>query len=182
MKGFDLFRQAITWIIEFFLAAGIIAAIITLSGCATLGEPSEVPQQVLIVQETVNHKDLLFTGLMCGAVLGIIGVGMGFGKLGLSISGACVAGILFRTTLITFVSNTWFAIAVGCVILAGCFLVIAAILWKNKALRELIMGIQAARNFGNKEAVTKVVSDCQSKETKAVVANTKHKMKMKGEL
>jgi hypothetical protein len=132
-------------------------------------------------------RDYLFTGLTIGTVLGIIGIGLGFGKLGIAVVGGSVAGILLRTTILTYLSNTYFAIAVALIVLGSVILLIAGILIKNKAIKEMIISIQNIKRWTEEYGVDKhelhdLMNNIQSKKTKKEVQKIKTDLKLKGKL
>ena len=111
--------------------------------------------------------------LLLGFVLGLVGAfGLGFKKLGLVVSGSCIAGIFLTAA----VSNTWFYIGAGLVVFASIVIVIAGLLLRNKAITELVSGIQEIKEEGDNEKL----KETQSKNTQRLVQNVKSKLKLKG--
>jgi len=162
------------------LALGIVAILILLAGCQVLKPelsgsgggtiPSTLPR--------VPSWSFMPSLLLVGLVMGIVGAGLGFVKLGGISAAACMAGLVVWNSM----NLPWFQVSVGLILLASVIIVIVGIVRKNKAIRELIIGAQflkksAADYF---EGGTKALQAQQSKETQKIVQEVKGKLKLKG--
>lgn len=141
----------------------------------------ELPLQRIVV------ADFMFTALSISFVLGVIGTGLGFGKIGLSIIGGSLAGIFLRTTILTYISNVYFSIAVALIVLSGVLLIVAGVLMKNKAIKEMILSIQHIKDWAEVEGSDRkeandIMNSLQSKETKQTVQKVKSDLKVKGKI
>jgi hypothetical protein len=176
--GYFLFwTAAIIWSVEVIL-------MIFLSGCASFPTHENLPDVIhtptqQIIYESIKSTDWLLSLLMVGCVLGIFS-GLNGMKTGWAGVAACVGGIVLKAALSsTYVYWLCGALFIGCVLAA-----IASILWKNKAIAEIIIGTNKLKNdVGNSVTIVdanKVLSDEQSKDTRALVNQVKAKLKTKG--
>jgi hypothetical protein len=170
----------------FICAIVLMLFILTLlTGCKSvpiISTPS-VPVNTAPEIVRITATDFLSTGLILSTVLGVIGIGMGLGKLGLSIAGGSIAGLLLRTTLLTYMSSAWFSVIVAMIVLAGLLLVLAGVLIKNKAIQEMIIGIQSLRRDSVfEEEITSNIKASQSSATQNLIQKEKAKLKIKGEI
>ncbi len=144
-----------------------------MSGADKIASLPETPQQQLF--QTLAKTNWLFT-------LSVVGVGAGFfaflngSSKGLQFMAACfvvislIIGLTRYSTVIAAISM----IGIVC-------LMIYSVLVKNKALREVIQGVQDARTDPRSTAETKLVLDSnlnfvQSKSTEAIVKAVKGKL------
>lgn len=153
---------------------------------------------------TIPSWNVLPSLLVVGFVLSVVAVGLGFGKLGGITAIACVSGLLLQHA----VSVPWLAQATALILLAGTLLVIAGILMKNGAIKDMIMGVQklkeetlmgpegkkqvddlALPSLGpvacpswTRQQVNEALQSKQSKETQRQVQGIKSKLKKKGKI
>jgi len=171
-------------IVEILLFIMLLIAISTFLGChmptvdhsfvASTGGTTSFDT----VTQTIRQMDFLRSLLMLGFVLGLIGAfGMGFPKLGLSASGACFAGLFLASAM----ANVWFYVGAGLIVLASVVIVVAGIALKNRAIRELVIGIQKVKENSTKGTkINQQLRDAQTKTTVAVVNEVKAKLKTRG--
>jgi len=168
----------VTWI-----SAMILLAMSLSSGCASLPhdtQPSPGANDTAdTIWRTVRSTDWLASLFIVGFVCSLIAAGMGFGKLGLLSAFSCVAGLFLKAAF----SQPWFYAVAGLLVLASTCLVIAGIAWKNKALREIVVGVQKVKQENGASAVvSSIMQDNQSKPTQALVQQIKGELKVKGEI
>lgn len=178
----------IIWWIFVLSTIFTIAITLILTGCAVTqpyNPTAPISNNTTVIWKVIQSTDWLASLFMVGFVLGIIGVGLGFGKLGLVSSFACVAGLFLKASM----SNVWFYTAAGLIVVASALIVLAGIVTKNKALRELVQGIQQGKTaiseihgLEEKELINTQLKDSQSKTTRQVVESIKAYLKIKGQI
>ncbi len=137
-----------------------------------------------IIYETIRSTDWLISLFLIGCVAGLF-AGLNGLKIGWLGAASCIGGILIKSALST-IWIYWFM----SFCLAGCILaVIASILLKNKALIEIIKGVQKAKDgmvVVDGENPAKVALEVelghQSKPTQKLVQLIKGDLKVKGEI
>ena len=168
-----------TWL-PFLIIALLLFILLLFTGCSLfqmspadkIASLPETPQQQLF--QTLAKTNRLFT-------LSIVGVGAGFfaflngSSKGLQFMAACFIVIILIIGLTRY--SAW--IAVTAMIGIVC-LMIYSVLVKNKALREIVQGVEEARHIvleGDEiypeNKMLKVLSNTQSKTTKALVKKVK---------
>jgi len=182
MKALDLLKI----VFEIILFLMLLAAInIFLSGCSVL-QPTEqittntgIITNTDVIYKTIKSTNWVLSFLLLGFVLGLIGsFGLGFKRIGLVTSGACIAGIFLSAAI----SNTWFYIGAGLVVFASVLIVIAGILMKNRAILDLIVGIEYVRDdLGNKGIAKEILKEHQRPQTQRIVQEVKTNLKLKKE-
>lgn len=178
-KGKIVWKILISLLLLFMIGCSSVP--ITSSNDDSSNGVPELPLQRIVV------ADFMFTALSISFVLGVIGTGLGFGKIGLSIIGGSLAGIILRTTILTYVSNVYFSIAVALIVLSGVLLIVAGVLMKNKAIKEMILSIQHIKDWAEVEGSDRkeandIMNSLQSKETKQTVQKVKSDLKVKGKI
>ncbi len=149
-------------------------------GCASI--PTDTPKETIssgtqIIWKTIASTDWLSSIFLMGFVCSIVGIGLGMTKLGVSCAVACVAGLFLKSAL----SALWFYQAAALVVLASILIVIAGIIFKNKAIKELIIGVQAIKTeTPGSKPVSDIMKENQSKPTVALVNQVKAELKTKG--
>lgn len=124
---------------------------------------------------TVLRLNWLVTASIVGAALAFVGVLQG-SKLAQAILLACVMGLGLSLAAIRYAE--W--LAIGSLVAAGAIM-LATVLAKSKAIKELIVSTQKLKNtFVHKKGATKILSDEQSKSTQSIVQQIKGKLKLKG--
>lgn len=177
MKALDLLKIVFEVILFFMLLAAINTLI---SGCHVLQPVEKVTTNTEILYRTIKSTNWMLSFLMIGFVLGLIGsFGLGFKKLGLVTSGACVAGIFLSAAI----SNAWFYIGAGLVVFASILIVIVGLLLKNNAIKEIILGVEDIKEHykGTPDyaRVKNYLQVQQAKETQQLVQEVKTKIKLK---
>ena len=168
------------WVI---LTVGLIVVllIVCLSGCAvTPPRPESIPQTPgqQIINNTIQSTDWLMSILLIGSVLGIF-AGLNGVKTGWAGTASCVGGMVLKAAL----SSTWVFWLCGFLFIVCVVAAVASILWKNKALREIITGIQFVRESVDpeiKENMTEYLASKQGKDTQGLVNQVKADLKLKG--
>ncbi len=168
-----LLAMTVVFIITIFLASG--CSLFQMSSADKIASLPETPKQQLF--QTLAKTNWLFT-------LSVVGVGAGFfaflngSSKGLQFMAACFVVI----SLIIGVTRYSAVIAVISMIGTVC-LMAYTILVKNKALREIVQGVQTIREdvggASNDDAlsgINGVLSATQSKTTKAIVKIVKDKL------
>ena len=153
-----------------------------LSGCAALPNSQTsfmdgASTNTQIIYQTIRSINWVASLLLVGVVLGLIAAfGLGFKQLGLVTSGACVAGLFLSAAM----SNTFFYVAAGLVVLASIIFVIAGLIWKHRAMVELVKGgNELLRAIPAPKTVKKTLQEQQSKHTQSMVQQIKGKLKVK---
>ena len=166
----------------------LLIALFFVSGCASLGGGHNVPINQGVDNTGVGSINLplpdfggLPSLLLVGFVLSVVGIGLGFAKLGGVTAIACVAGLLLRSVL----SVGWFIYLSAFILLATILVVAAGIVFKNKALKEIIVGIQEYKagvltEKADVECVNDVLKSNQSSITQKLVKAVKNKLKLNG--
>ncbi len=122
---------------------------------------------------------VLLLAIVIGSFAGLNGVKTGW--LGVV---AAMIGLLVKSAL----SMTWVYWWMGAILVATTLAAMASILLKNKALREIITGVQHIKSstpdnqlFGlNKTDITATLNTTQSKPTQKLVKSWKSYLKLKG--
>lgn len=179
MKALDLLKIVFEIILFFLLLATINTLI---SGCHVLQPVEHVTTNTEVLYETIKSTNWIASFLLIGFVLGLIGAfGLGFRKIGLATSMACVAGIFLSAAL----SNLWFYVGAGLVVFASILIVVIGLFLKHRAITEIVTGVQSIRNnvLNSKtdNLAKQMLRSKQSKETQQMVQEIKTRMKLKGE-
>lgn len=124
----------------------------------------------------------LVTASIVGAALSFAGVLQG-SKLAQAILLACVMSLGLSLAAIRYAE--W--LAIGSLVSAGCIM-LATVLAKGKAIKELIIGIQNVKKdyksagavATTKDGINYTLSSNQSKSTQSIVQQIKGKLKVKG--
>lgn len=172
--------------ILFFLAAVGIAIILLISGCATLPVtkvPVKPTPTTAIIWQTISSTDWLMSvfliAIVCAIFAGLNGV-----KAGWAGAFAAFVGILLKAAL----SNAWIYVAAGLVLVGCILLLVASIIWKNRAFVDILKGAQAVKNYAveqlnaNRVGINKMLSDEQNPSTQKLVQQVKSDLKLKGEI
>lgn len=187
------FYKIVDWLLVLVLAIMLIQILIVLSGCAALQKtvnpvPSTPSQQ--IINNVIHSTDWLGSLFLLGFVCSVIGAGLGFKKLGIVCALSCISGLFLKSAL----STLWFYQAAALIVLASILIVIAGIIYKNRAIVELILGIQKVKesnhpyvtNNGeselNKVEVNNTLQSVQTKLTRKLVSQIKNDLKLKGKI
>jgi hypothetical protein len=181
----ELFSYIILGIIILMVFVGLL----TMLGCAVAGPPAPevepISQTTQVVWKTINSTDWLSTGFMVAVALGVF-AGLNGIKAGFLAALAALSGLVLKSAL--SVPWVYSALAVGLVgvLAAGGLLMVASILRKNRSLEQVIKGTQAIKALipecPDVAPVNKVLSNIQDRTTKALVLNTKTKLKLRGDL
>jgi len=184
----DLRISIVTWIIITIIVIGLMC----LSGCRFLqclgGNAVNTQPESLTYSPLESLKGIVKSSnwLLSVSILGIgISVfalvnGSRWGFAGLA---GCLASLVATITVSRYA--TWMAILgmIGAILLA-----LYTIFIKNKALKEIIKGVQLAKgDFGKQwserpKAINESQKAVQSNTTKQIVQNTKAELKIKGEI
>ncbi len=163
-----------------FLQIILVSCILFLSGCAMF-QPRSAGDKLAnlpktgtqAVMQTLKSNNWLFT-------LSVIGVGAGFfaflngSSKGLQFMAACFVVISLIIGL-----TKYSAIIAAIAMIGTICLMLYTILVKNKALKEVVLGVQGVRNELNEKTIEddvgilSVLSSVQSKTTKAIVKKIK---------
>jgi hypothetical protein len=90
---------------------------------------------------------------------------------------SCIGGIVLKASL----TSTWVYWCCGFLFIGSVVIAIASILFKNKAVKELIMSAQYLKQaVPDSERVMDIFNLTQTKDTKALVNAVKSNLKLKG--
>jgi len=129
-----------------------------------------------IIWNTVASTDWLMSLLLLGSVAGIF-AGLNGMKSGWAAVASCVGGMFIKASL----TSTWVYWCCGLLFVGSVVVAIASIIWKNKAVKELIMSSQYLKNaVPDKERVTDIFNMTQTKDTQTLVNSVKSNLKLKG--
>ena len=177
-KGLDTMKLFLE-IVFILMLIGVFNA---LSGCASLPQPSvldSASSNTQIIMKTIRSTNWISSLLMIGFVMGLIAAfGLDFKQLGLVTSGACIAGLFLSAAM----SNLWFYIGAGLVVFASILIVIAGLVWKHKAIVEIVTGVEELKQGGDPKEDSKLLSASQSKHTQLMVQEVKAKLKVGGKI
>jgi hypothetical protein len=139
----------------------------------------EEAQQIMssrdVIIRTISSTDWLFSMLLIGAVIGAFS-GLNGMKTGWAGTAACIGGLFLKAAL----SSTWVYWFCGLLFAGSLLAGIASIVWKNKAVKDLILSAQYLKGHVDKDISTSIFKTSQSKDTVSLVNNIKAKMKSKG--
>jgi len=184
----DLKKDLSTFVICFFIALLIFVLV---SGCKSLPiwnnnsiqtNPAPTPTEQL--WQTVKKSNWLVTFSIPIIALGVVAIFNGVGKLGISV-------IIFGcVNLFMSLATSRFALIMAVFGLIGSIAVVAvSILVKNKALKEIICGVQTIKQTAKNDNVDLVFQDKiketlskQVKSTQKLVTKVKTTLKSKGEI
>jgi hypothetical protein len=175
------FIQILNWILLLLGTVLIVLFLMTLGGCKILQPVDNPPPSSdtgKIIWNTVSSMDWLGSLFLLGFVCSIIGAGLGFKKLGITCAASCVAGLFLKSAL----STLWFYQAAALIVLASFLIVIAGIIYKNRAIVELIIGAQNLKKEAVTIPVSEVMQAAQSKTTQQLVDQVKSDLKLKGKI
>lgn len=149
-----------------------------LTGCAVLQKKpdADVPDTPIeILYKTVYKTNWLVTLSIIGVAIATAAFVNG-SKAALPIAMGSLAAL--GLTLATIRYAEW--IALGSFV-ASILIFVATIIEKNIALKQLIVGIQRIKNLPvSKDAVNKLLTDVQNKDTTALVLKIKDALKLQG--
>jgi hypothetical protein len=170
-----MFRNLMEYLLILFMALGLIGILLTLNtSCTCLSTGSGRPPAGSTGHDLPSVGSLLPgfsampTFLLIGFVLSVVGIGLGFGKLGGVTAIACVSGLLLQSAL----SVPWLSALAAIFLLCAMGIVVAGILLKNKALKEIIKGVQEYRSK-KEDNLDKALASKQSSYTEQVVKKIK---------
>jgi len=157
--------------------------ILLIAGCACLGLPTKpttpiIPTPLEQLWNAAKQSNWLVSISILGIAAGVFAL-MNGSKIGIPAAiASCVS--LFMTLAVARFA-TWMAV---CGIVGSVLACAASILLKNKALLEIIKGVQLVKEDGqsNAKIVTNLLRDNQSKPTQKLVQKIKGDLKVSGEI
>ncbi len=167
------------YITIFFLIVLFIFFYLT-SGCAVTQEPKpteNISTSQQIIFNTIKSTDWILSILLIGTVIGIF-AGLNGMKTGWAGVMACIGGMVLKAAF-TSTYVYWFC---GLIFLGTVLAALASIIWKNKAVKELIISNQYMKQHVDPATAKEVFSVTQSKDTSSLVNTVKAKLKTKGVL
>lgn len=172
--------EIIGWIISMICwVCFLIVAVLCLS-CAstpvTTTQPTEINTTHQIIMKTISSTDWLLSMLLLGSVAGIF-AGLNGIKSGWIAVLSCIGGMVLKASL----TSTWVYWCCGFLFVGSILVATASVLWKNKAIKELIMSAQYLKQaVPDKERVKEIFNLTQTKDTKALVTSVKNNLKLNG--
>lgn len=179
-------------IIVFAIVLCVLLIYILCGGCwpsaSPPAEPFKPPTQ--IIREVIHSTNWLFSGGIIVVFLGTVA-----GLHGLKSGWLVVIAAILSLSLKAAFSVVWLYWVLACLGVAGLLLVIAGILWKNTALKEIIVGVQEVKTQNNKNhtyknifgdhhvdkiGVNQTLKSTQTKSTQKLVQKIKGKLKKNG--
>lgn len=152
----------------------LILSLLCLTGCRVFTPvQASTPETVSSIVQTVSVVPSL---LLVGFVLSVVAAGLGFSKVGMVSAFACLLGLLLKEAM----SVSWMAPVSALLVLSSLLFIIAGILKKNTAIKELILGAQKLKNSvkdGNE-----ILKENQCTDTQKIVQDVKAKLKSSGEM
>lgn len=176
MSSYKIVIMLIIWVI----IVGLMAFFA--SGCNSgwLGQRDTIttlPTPSGQLWHTVKKSNWLVTLAIPIIALGAVAMFNGAAKLGMS------AIIFGAVNLFMALATARFALWMSVFGLIGSGLAVAAsILVKNKALKEIICGMQKVKKSGEFDYPNDILTKEQSKPTQRIVQNIKTNLKLKGEI
>jgi MFS family permease len=157
--------------------------ILLIAGCACLGLPTKpttpiIPTPLEQLWNAAKQSNWLVSLSILGIAAGVFAL-MNGSKIGIPAAiASCVS--LFMTLAVARFA-TWMAV---CGIVGSVLACAASILLKNKAVKELILGVQRVKESnGNKDEINKLVTEgVQTKSTQKLVQKIKSNLKVSGEI
>jgi hypothetical protein len=149
------------------------------SGCASIPQNNDTKPVVTsnqVIIQAIKSTDWILSLMLIGSVVGLF-AGFNGLKTGFAGTAACVGGIFLKAAL-TSTYVYWFSgfIFIGCVLAA-----IASILYKNRAVKDLIVGTQFLKQaVPDKDRVANIFDLSQTNPTKQLVNQIKSSLKSKG--
>lgn len=156
----------------------VIALLVMLCGCASTQTHNTSPPATTtqtIIWNTVRSTDWLFSILLIGSVAGVF-AGLNGMKSGWMAVVACISGLFLKAAL----TSTWVYWFCGLLFVGSLTLGIVSIIWKNKAIKDLIVGGNYLKQHVEASVSSEIFKAAQSKDTVALVNNIKAKLKTKG--
>lgn len=181
-------------IIGIILITTIMFAIIGLSGCYFMrasNNDNEIPDEIpdnptSLLYKTVYKTNWLVTASIIGAAFAAAAFLNG-SKMAAPIGIGCLVALALSLAVIRYA--TWLA---GFTTVAAVLILIATILTKDKALKQIVTGVQWAKetiagesNRGEKEAkevINQVLAEHQDSTTQRLVAQVKDNLKLEGQI
>ena len=171
-----MLNDMLEYLVIFCMAMGLVLAISVLtSSCACLSTGSGSLPAGSTGHDLPSGGSLLPglnampTLLLIGFVLSVVGIGLGFGKLGGITAIACVSGLLLQSAL----SVPWLSVLAAIFLLCAMGLVVTGILLKNNALKEIVLGVQKYRENKELADLDGTLKQNQSKATENIVKKIK---------
>lgn len=177
----ETIAEIIGWTVSMICWACILIVVILCLSCATCPENApnihtETNTTQQIIMKTIASTDWLMSMLLLGSVAGIF-AGLNGIKSGWMAVISCIGGMVLKASL----TSTWVYWCCGCLFVGSIIVAVASIVWKNKAVKELIMSAQYLKQaVPDKERVSEIFNLTQTKDTKNLVANVKSNLKLKG--
>ena len=174
-----MLKRFLFWLIFMLICWGVLAI---LSGCSVFRPGSStittVPTAAQQLFKAAKNSNWLVTISILGVAAGAFAFLNG-SKIGLPCIGASCISLFMALAVARF--STWMAVfgLIGSLASVGI-----SVLVKNKAMKELVTGVQALKPIegGDYSATNKILADIQSKSTQKLVQNVKSKLKLKGKL
>ena len=171
--------QTWTWRTWVFIVIELVLLWIMLVGCSVLPTGPSPPSDPLsasqsIIYSTIRSTDWLMSVLLMGCVLGLF-AGFNGLKVGWAGLAACVGGMVLKADM----SSTYVYWACGLMVLGTVLAAIASVLLKNRAVRELIVGVQKVKQDPS-NGVSGTMRNEQTRPTVDLVNSVKAKLKTKG--
>lgn len=140
---------------------------------------------MLTIQKTIATTDWLVSGFLVAAVIGSFA-----GLNGIKAGWVGTVSAVFGLALKGAFSVTWVYTSMGLIFVGVVLAALASVLLKNKALAEIITGVQRIRVGAGptdtlrmtKDDITTVLTKTQSKPTQKLVQYSKLHLKLKGTL
>ncbi len=176
----ETIAEIIGWIVSMICWACVLVVVILCLSCATVpanpAQPTEINTTHQIIMKTISSTDWLLSMLLLGSVAGIF-AGLNGIKSGWMAVLSCIGGIVLKASL----TSTWVYWCCGLLFIGSMLVAIASILWKNKAVKELIISAQYLKQaVPDKERVKDIFNLTQTKDTKALVTSVKNSLKLNG--
>jgi hypothetical protein len=165
-------------VIAVLIAFSVTIWILFLSGCASIPTHNispPIPTTPTIIWNTVRSTDWLFSLLLIGSVAGVF-AGLNGMKSGWMAVAACISGLFLKAAL----TSTWVYWFCGLLFVGSLTLGIVSIIWKNNALKDLIVGGNYLKQHVDTSVSSEIFKTSQSKDTVVLVNNIKAKLKTKG--